>query len=228
MNSCSMKSVSFLITCLLPLLLSACEAAAPGSVALGESCQYDIDCAPVDGGIASCMCISGHTDSPRCQASFLGPVFFHCGSDDGPICDEKHTCRAGTDPLGECLPNADRGQSCAELLCLPGLFCNGVCENPRGAGEDCDPRDQKSCAAPLFCSPSTSKCTAPGQLGQPCSNADEFATEGEAVVCVTGLVCSPMSGTCVAPRPNGGVCQVFSECLSRKCSFGRCIARICH
>src|SRR5262245_24612845 len=96
---------------------------APASVPQGGACNYGIDCAPVDGGSATCLCAGGGNHT--CRAVI--PLPMNCGSINSPPCPDDQYC--GTDathPSGVCLPRVGVGASCDTFTvsCQAGLFCN--------------------------------------------------------------------------------------------------------
>jgi hypothetical protein len=182
---------------------------APGSVPQGAACDYDRDCAPVQGGMAICGCSGG--PAPTCGAEFIGQIA--CGGPPGMVCPSGQYCLINSaHPTGACMPQAGLGASCAVDFCQDGLFCNpqSQCETPHPVGQPCVADD--NCVAPAFCA--SSVCVAPRQLGEPCQLPGSTERRDE---CATGLNCAIGAGRCVQPQPNGTACSEDAECLSDTC-----------
>lgn len=200
---------------------------APGSVAQGGECQYETDCAPVVGGIVTCVCSVGHAGSPRCSVEHDVPLV--CGSAPGTVCPSDQTCVFdAANPSGACKPSAAEGADCTSLSCLSSLFCNKAnkCEKPRAVGEPCNKGDDQSCAAPAFCARSTMTCTAPVAVGGAC----DPTVLSPRSPCVPGARCSGNTSKCVEPQPNGAACTDPTDCQTSYCSptSGRCETKQCH
>ncbi len=203
-------------------LVSAFAACAPASnpahsVAIGGSCNYDVDCViPTDApnAIASCAC-------GTCEEQYqLGVT---CG-DDGRVCNADETCAFSADGSGGCMPSAGEGASCEVVDCLPGLFCaNAVCARAAAVGASCDPTNEDSCAAPAFCDGASATCVPLGATGAACD-----WTRYERAECVAGDGCSIVSSMCVEERDDGATCTDDAGCLSGFCApGGECETRSC-
>jgi hypothetical protein len=204
------------LSCLV-LLLCACEVQhAAHSVSQGDSCNYDRDCAPVDGAVVDCPC-------GTCEKYFdLG---FSCGA-DAVVCTATQTCSSLGGPEGGCIPDADLGGSCASTQCLPGLDCNQTtqtCVVPGALGAACDATDEDSCAKPTFCAGTTSTCAMPGGAGAACDWQRIYRNE-----CVDGNACSLVTNTCVPILDNGASCTDDAGCTSGYCTPDQsCETRSC-
>lgn len=207
---------------ILALLAAACGGFGnypPGSVAQGDPCNYDLDCAPL-GGLSTVFCgCSSSRGSPVCHTyNTLPPLSQACNQ---VICPDTQICLFSTaHPTGECIDRAAEGTSCAWNECLPDLFCNPtnkLCERPRALGDACLVGHPESCLAPGVCDSKTARCTTPGAEGQSCATAR----------CAAGLRCSSTSTTCVKPQPNGASCADDAGCLSDDCVSGQCETQLC-
>jgi hypothetical protein len=228
----------------------ACEAATPGLIAVGGTCQ-----APSRAVASDCV------DGARCDSSATCPgVCVAPGTAYGPCepsklvskCVDGHYCSTvavvgpPAFPAGTCLPlpttvgarcDGDAGRRCGGgLACaydpkVPGYKCVG----PAGPGDDCSLTGY-GCVAGYYCrylgaSAPTYACrvipTSPGPVGTDCFH-------GGASDCQAGLVCDWNAGsTCAAPLADGSTCSntstpcaTTSVCaLSPWAASGTCTAR---
>jgi len=210
------------ISCFVLAVLGFAGCAAHGnaahSVAIGGSCDYDVDCAtPTDANaIASCAC-------GTCEEQ--DQLGLTCG-DDGRVCNADETCAFSVDGSGGCMPSASEGASCEVVNCLPGLFCgsNTLCARAAAVGASCDPNDEDSCAAPSFCDGASHTCVPLGATGAACD-----WTRYERAECVAGDGCSIVSSTCVEELDDGETCTDDAGCLSGFCApSGACETRSCN
>ena len=215
------------------LLTPACTALVTGTVAPGGACALTEECA---GG----TCDTTATCSGTC-AEYL-PAGADCTTSSvdcasGLLCDWNGG--------GTCVPPAPgrAGQPCGpgDLLCQPGLFCDGgICHAKLPAGASClaasasDPypcAPDTSCHANSYYSPTRAECVpwvgAAAACGEwigscgPGLNCVAGActpepTVGEpcslTVPCLLGSWCDLGTGTCTAPKAPGSSCTRFDEC----------------
>jgi hypothetical protein len=186
------------------------------SRAVGDSCEYDRDCAAPTEPNAEVHCPCG-----TCEKTFrLG---FSCGA-DAVVCASDETCSSLGGPEGGCIKDAKLGGSCVATQCVPGLYCDAqhICVMPPTIGGACNPHDEDSCAAPAFCDGVTSTCAMPGAVGAHC---DWLRYEREE--CSEGTACSLESNTCVPILDNGAACTDDAGCTSGYCVHGACETRSC-
>lgn len=144
-----------------------------GTLALGEACQRDTDCAiPPDGVV---QCGPGPVGGPGpqtsvCTAIMLGVEGDRCGltSNDAAVFDPRHFyCereRGVWCDNSACRPLLTEGEACKNGRdCADGLFCDGclydstlcsggTCRQQRPAGEPCSTPTANSCAKGTICS----------------------------------------------------------------------------
>ncbi len=186
----------------------ACEDIVVGTVAVGENCADDQECA--DGG----PCVrQGDVCYGTCAPANT------CG---GQECTDSEYCR-DDDGLETCKPIVDVGDTCdVSSVCVDGASCLidgdsdlGTCVEyaSRAAGEPCSFLD-KFCAVGLACTDGV--CGSPriefGEAGEGC--------DFDNTICTPGVVCTDLSfsqeggisGTCGTPQKAGEECYYFFEC----------------
>lgn len=184
----------------------------------GASAGCPSRCEP--GGLLGMPCIfSSCAPGLRCDTltnTCSAPLPLDAGcspSQYPPVCGLQAYCDRQT---SRCAALPGTGESCPELLCMPGLTCSGfasgTCVPLRVQGETCAFRPE--CIATLTCI--NGMCQPRVQSGGACSETSE---------CVEGLNCS--LGLCSAPKPYGAPCDGVSglECQNGICDrvLGVCI-----
>lgn len=178
-------------------------------------------------------------DVPACDNTFHGTVADggvcfdsdECLSDSCNVPDCGMACCQGVcDPTVAVIPPAAIGQSCLEVGCVDGAFCNGanICTALLAVGQACSGNE---CTYGLYCTEAGTCADAPGR-GQPCPDGRcsdigdrcdtaaaaptcvALATRGQA--CPTGfaglfacqgpLTCDATSLTCQDPPAVGQAC----------------------
>ena len=182
-------------------------------------------------------------DVPACEEIFRGTVADggvcfdddECLSDSCSIPDCGMACCAGVcDPTVAITPPAAIGQSCLQVNCVDGAFCDDadICIALLPVGSQCDGGGQ--CTYGLYCSESGTCADAPGR-GQPCPDGEcsdigdrcdtaiavptcvALAKRGEACppgsaglfACQSPLRCSETAMICEAPPAVGAACTFF-------------------
>ena len=232
-------------------LPASCELMLLGTVALGDACTINEDCA------GDAFCDLGALDS--CSTAECAPLQaegMSCNHNDDDQCEDGLVCFQGSceqlgkngDPCSDALPRCEPGLICAAgectsipvlyfrkldeacergvSLCEPGL----VCESTAGAMGVCKNTVAKDAACkradPNQC-PVDQYCdaTTPGTSGT-CRN---YPVEGAACLtmraqtCADGHLC--ISNTCRALQPVGGSCDANGQCYSGQCGGdGKCDA----
>jgi len=215
-------------------LSDACDAAAEGSAAAGESCSYDFDCK----GTAFCQfqaaCPGKCTERLAAGAS--------CESDDN--CQDGLVCGGSTQA---CVKPAASGQPCGggvQPECAPTLLCvgddaqakqAGTCKAmgevfAAKAGDPCAYQDGTLCTTDLSCiydaaPPAKGKCGARVGSGAACKR---MAVPS---MCPTGEYCDAAGtsndGTCKALPGAGQACaKVLGDdrCAPyHRCDAGKCV-----
>jgi hypothetical protein len=210
-----MKTRLLLPFCFVAFASCATTHHVPGTVEQGGECEYDRDCAPVEGANVYCPC-------GTCEKTYPLPI--QCGP-NAVVCKPDETCSSAGGPMGGCVPDAKLGESCATTNCLSGLWCGPgqLCKQAAPVGEACDARVEESCAAPAYCDGLTQKCVQPGAAGAPCDSNRIYRDE-----CQAGTACSIVSNTCVEILENGASCTDDTGCLSGYCTpDGICETRSC-
>lgn len=177
---------------------SPCKQMARGTVAIGDSCTGDSQCAPPTGGTPLCsagVCMVGPP-----SASTQGP---HAAL--GAPCD-------GTCGQSGC---SWSGSSSLPALCWTddGLYCpTGVCVATPAIGQPCS----FYCGKDAHCA-DDGRC-APNQATGPC------ALSGD---CLSQSYCyrpdTTVPGQCTLLKENGAACSFAKECAS-----GQCLNATCH
>lgn len=199
-----------------------------GTIAEGESCFVDGDCAAkglcdrsaCEGGPSCCVGVCTARPEPVAEG----------GDCSMAACVDSAFCKGPEDPDGEggegptggstCQPRADNGQDCDDTFgCQEGQRCgNGKCYKLSATGEPCNPNLSVSCLDfSNWCETTESKCAPLPQAGQPCG------TNG--AQCALYAFCD--GGTC-QPRPGAGAgCGEEGQpnCIGDlRCQDGTCTA----
>lgn len=216
-------------------LSDACDAAAEGSAAVGESCSYDFDCK----GTAFCQ-LDGACPGKCTERLAAGAA---CKQDDD--CQDGLVCGGATQA---CVKPGAVGEPCGggvQPECAPTLFCvgdqaatkqAGTCKALNEvfagkAGDSCSYQDGTLCATDLSCAyetlpPTSGKCTARVASGGACKRLSVPS------MCPTDEYCdgagtSP-DGTCKAlPGPGQPCVKVLDNdsCAPyARCDAGTCVA----
>lgn len=149
----------------------------PGALPPGSPCEGSVECAASPGGFASC-----NAPSARCRPGVYvsaGSSCDHNPPDDSlsPIrhCDSNSWC----DPSNTCVALPLSGESCAQLSCASGSYCqfkNFLCTPLPKKGEHCETQCVEDFDL-LFCDLNTSTCSLPRETGEPCiTNSDCLST----------------------------------------------------
>ncbi|HEY3816475.1 MAG TPA: hypothetical protein VGL81_04855 [Polyangiaceae bacterium] len=187
-----------------PDCTSVFQLPSPGTVAAGQACAEDSDCAVPDGGAASCFeaagggtCVSlpPGTAGDDCLCTVEGSVtscgsilpaaavIYSCDVADGLSCDTSTaTCIALSATMGTCAKDLD---------CAPGDYCDFG-----------DPTQR-----PAECLPRVAAGAACGTAGPECQ---------------AGSFCDPASSTCKSDASAGWICANGTACLSGSCTGGVC------
>jgi hypothetical protein len=231
-------------------LPASCEKALAGKVALGGSCDLDLDCAD------DAFCDKG-TSSDNCPGkckSTLG---------ESSVCQRSSQCADGLQCTGKtCKKLGGEGDSCAQgtapcglaFVCrteTAGAVCRSLASVYSGAkGDSCGP-STTYCAQGLVCasmSKTVGQCQDPVAAGAACRRAvpsqcptDQYCSavnpgdtgtcmdlpaSGSACltnhnqVCASGLIC--VSDVCQAMGRPGDACDDATQCYS-----GACVTSIC-
>jgi hypothetical protein len=207
-------------------VFAACGPATPGSVALGDGCEYDRDCTPPTADQLPLDAGPGFIEFDYravCQCRVCTLVGFsrldqRCGA---VTCTPDESCWFGA-LGGFCVANVGEGESCAMADCRAGLYCDaGTCAKQHAPGDTCKYDNQSSCLTPAYCAKS-GRCMLPGGEGATC-DSDLY----EQHTCQVGLNCT-LANVCVVPQLNGAACADDFECLGGTCSLaGRCESTRC-
>jgi len=203
----------------------ACARVWTGAAALGATCTSASDCAPPASGEVECR--YGGTAGSTC--ALRAKVGDTCGSSSGSTsyvnCETGLTCKyqSGSTPAKYvCTARASAGAACDPVdyrSCIDGLACDPttkICGNPPAVGSKCMGSGTSACAAPGYCDTKTMICAAPGGVGAVCV---PYSTPSQ---CNTGLTCDSVAKTCVALKADGEACTSSTQCLSTRCSSGKC------
>jgi hypothetical protein len=224
-------------------LPAACSAAFIGSLAGGEACALDAECAsgtceqrqdcPESG---CCFSACRPTQSPQaeggscakdrdCQAGLICGTAQRCQKPAaaGADCNSDHECDDGLgciNPLstmpGTCRPLPHLGEACPYLRCADeDLRCDDAGTHTCVAlGLPGAPcASAFDCSPYMECNPTSHTCQALPSLGMSCATACQGASFCQ--LDATG------AGTCTAPKPNGSSCESLSECASDYCFVGQ-------
>lgn len=221
---------------------SACDAYLQGTVAQGDPCVLDGECA----GDRDVYCDPQGDDECSGICGSFGPSCAQeCGDDT--YCDEDKA---------ECVTYAAQGEDCINARCESDLYCDfdvfdPVCTALKAEGEACDLFE---CQEGLYCDEDSSACTTQKQEGEACTDFgqcsdDTFcdddvctseagpditftvAQDGEpclelddnaVAICADGFYCTDITydesadterGTCSAtPKMVGESCYIEYEC----------------
>jgi hypothetical protein len=203
--------------CLGPGDLESCKNAFTGTLPAGAACTLGMEC-------ASASCVRPACGADCCPGTCADgsyardlPVGASCANGicaEGEFCDGACTARVGEGAA--CSPNA---------ICQAGLDCYGsvnpTCTRLGGLGAQCATAFCETSQA--VCNESTLVCSAPPEVGNPCTGIAEC---GVALNCVNGACAKPgaVGEACVGPDgsiqcqhgygPYGGV-----SCTNGVCSL---------
>jgi hypothetical protein len=128
------------------------------------------------------------------------------------VCDHG----TGTTGGGTCRAPAGVGQSCRNLACDEGLYCDSstfVCKTLPTLGQSCSTSSFR-CAEPFFCNTSQSPyvCDEPASIGETCVSPSR--------TCNTDAYCdTSLTRQCQPRRADGSECDSSVQCLSSLCGF---------
>lgn len=194
--------------------VESCFKAFSGTVAEGEPCLKDIQCASRD-------CGPGPECYGECRAA--GDEGETCGTQDVRGCKPWLTCQWDADGNELCVQfgSSAAGEPCrSDSGCTGSTDCDSeesprVCDNVtmKTAGEECT--DRNFCAAGTACVGAggfnDGTCGDPRAVGEGCSEDDE---------CQWGLFCDDATGECAERRSEGASCESSSECeFGLKCDI---------
>lgn len=171
-----------------------------------DACMADATVAfqacPATFDVASCQNPSGE-----------GMGFFVGAQASGKPCHSSRDCASGLacdSTQRICQPAKAAGESCLDVACQAGLYCNTVthvcAQQGATASAACDHTQSESCVEGLTCI-TTDTCAAPHAVGENC-------TDG------AGCVKTAYSdgSSCIAKKAAGEACTGDSQCLSDECS----------
>jgi hypothetical protein len=209
-----------------------CRAAIEGTVADGDDCTQDAECAGASYCKLGDACPGTCTPRESVGGSCVATAQCASGSECDRPCLDDYCPR-----LGECTAVAQAGEPCGHVgpSCAVGLLCAfelfgdqpGACRNPaeiyRGKqGEACRLVDAL-CASPYVCElpdvEGTGKCVEKRESGAPCVNAAPSE-------CPDDEACSLVTQRCT-PKPKlGEACMLSDECAANlRCYAGVCATR---
>lgn len=188
-------------------------ASVEGAAAAGEACDWDDDCAALDGGVARCVptgddfervclvttrgkageaCVGtvaeadGGTET-QWVAGTAAPEPALCQRSDNLRCDEQTRTCVATGELGDACSSS---LECAvDTYCAPG----GVCAARLAEGAACDAHAGE-CAGAGVCDDTTQKCTLPLPAGAACSETE--GTPCASGRCFDGACSDPLALLC--------------------------------
>jgi len=187
-------------------ILPACVT--PGTVALGQPCEFPSQCASLscDSSSTCGSCVSAAHEGESCASNQLCAGLLVCASDK---CVKRSESSAGI-ALGEACSNA------AGMYCKSGLRCDAAsskCAEYPSQGMPCE--DTHSCLGDSYCDIDVLTCKAfPGE-GMPCGD-DGF---GGAGYCLAPLQCGRTDstvGVCKKPPTVGEPCLLDSQTSAPK------------
>jgi len=205
----------------------ACNAVFTGTVAPGDTCYFDEECA------AHGVCTFGQCPSTTCCAGTCTaapapiPLGGDCTTASGP-CVDGAVCglnAQGTTPLLVCLKVAGPGEACTTATpCQSPYACvtteataaSSSCIAPSGSGQTCGTATTSFCDDEReSCDTTTKRCTPHIAVGGTCDPASAVSCVGYATCTLT---------TCVALGGPGDSCDpatgALQECLgSLECDF---------
>jgi hypothetical protein len=209
--------------------LDACGGVFTGTLAMGESCGFSLECESKNCDKPSCpdACCKGTCAAPTSQPAPGEPCTAFCT--DGAYCGIDDVCHAYVTAGGACTGTAP---------CGFGLYCSGqtqttpgTCKSLPHLGEACD----GSCAEiGAICDAGT--CVAIGVLDDPCTSSAQCSSYYEcrgstcSLLPTLGMACTTEcyeaayceGGTCTAQKANGAACLRNDECKSHDCIGGKC------
>lgn len=213
---------------------ASCGVCIAPTIALGEPCDHDRECAPSTEGSVTCRAPQGMfgtvctlAEEPTVVPSSIGgpcnvPVgdtgYAVCGRD--AYCDAGHVCRAPRAIGAECSQYDDAceiGAVCSPLPNDATLRCRPI--RVVGAGEPCGATADGVAVCDLLqdlvCDPMSSVCEEIGDGTQGASCQSSFGCE-EDLVCSSSL---GGIGACTTPFANGQACSTSAACASRYCAI---------
>jgi len=180
-----------------------------GSVAEGELCTFDAECAPglrCEGDVCPGTCVVG--EIAQCEVG-------ECGAD--AVCASS----------GECEPRKQNGEECVavefENSCVDGWYCSLgdsfelTCQPTIAVDQPCNNSGFFICEGGQVCEGAT--CREPTALGQACGSSQE---------CGIDAFCDfNNTSTCIATRTEGQACDgdVGGECGGLLCTNNVCSKR---
>jgi hypothetical protein len=177
-----------------------CDEVFAGTLAPGDECLDDLECARSPRGSASCD--EDDEGVRRCTQERRGSP----GSACNWTCRELGTARFCSGTGSEPEPYVD-----VRCFTSDGLHCSdgGRCEQLAGLGDPCTGDD--ACEDALYCDFEADLCSEPKGEGAECSSSDEC--QG-GLRCGDELVCSPLG-------VRGTPCELSSDCVGT-CTDGTC------
>ncbi|HEY5923561.1 MAG TPA: hypothetical protein VIV11_17895 [Kofleriaceae bacterium] len=208
--------------------LSICSDVLTGTLAVGDTCAFDRECASNNCSAPACptSCCSGTCEpavalpsvGQPCTALCEGDAF--CGLDQichaslpaGAACNAEPCAyglycagRTGT-MAGTCRPLPHLGQACENACAEIGATCYaGTCVELALLDDPCTSNAQCS----MFYECSSMQCALFPTLGMPCTTT-----------CYEASYCD--GTTCVAQKPTGSTCVRNDECASHYCANSAC------
>lgn len=219
--------------------------------ALNESCQPDLEPCQPNLSCEAGRCVPAHVLlGEACITSNQCPENTRCSILDDPeavqntgVCAKKAPLEASCEDDEDCVSGFcafDLGALLGDELALE----VGRCEDPRAAGEVCEPLIG-GCGPGLVCDGASSRCASLGQLGERCIEGENSCASPD-LVCLDdrcelaptlGDACDPtvpghcgfgfcaadgLSATCRPFLAPGAACQGEAECGALSCIAGVC------
>jgi hypothetical protein len=203
-------------SCSHPSVKPACGVRYAGTIADGQSCYTDVECASpgAECQTAACgdSCCTG-VCKPRAKLGEACMDFYAC--EPGLVCSVNALkCVVG-----------DIGAACADTFeCDPGAWCDqGTCQPDLGEGELC--KSLLQCASGTVCvglkiEIEPARCLRASEAGAPC---DWF--------CLGNFHCAVTSavsfGECLSLPTHGQPCSALLPCIdvNERCGAGQCVER---
>jgi hypothetical protein len=201
----------------------ACRKMLQGTVAVGETCFTDTECASQNCALPA-ACATG-----TCCAGSCAPAIEQVaagGDCSGPQsrCVSTATCKVAAGATAPtCQPRVGLGEPCDGVpACTAGLWCQlpvaggaGTCVRFPGTGEACDAETLPCDSSKDTCDVETNTCAPVLAVGAAC---------GPGPQCAIYAVCDPGTMTCaVLGRPGDG-CEGVGDCLAPlDCVVGACV-----
>ncbi len=223
------------------VLASACVEMFTGTLAGGERCSIDAECASatceLPGDCPERACCVGSCRAAQAAGAAGAACAKDHDCDKGLVCGLSQTC---LEPAGQDAPcDLDRD-------CQDGLACLGVAANVRGACKPLpalhEPCPYQRCGSEnLRCDDATHTCVTLGVVGDACAKfsdcafglACETASHTCRVYPTLGMPCDSTctgdafcaiddsgSGTCMPLLANGSPCNGNQQCVSAFCEDG--------